>query len=426
MTEAPGYDELRAARDELDQVIREIQRVPGYESFLAEPTFDEILAVSDPDPVVYLAATELGGLALIVRDGRADPIELPEMRTAALGERVEAYLQRYEASRLAGHREHDLREAWSDQLDEVTHWLWQVAAGELVAAVGDAGQVTLIPCGLLGLLPLHAAWTDDAATPTGRRYLTDQMVIAYAPSARALTACRRGAAQPADRLLVVADPAPSTRPALPATRLEAAVAAAFAPGATVLDGSKATLEAVTRQLAGAQVAHFGCHGKAELAEPLNSGLLLGGDAELLLRQILQLRLTLRLAVLSACETSMIGTDLPDEVVGLPAGLVQAGAAGVVASMWATREYASVLLMIEFYRQLRGSPPAVALAVAQRWLRDATRDEVESLLLADEPRDWLPEQVSTELAAELFTIDPGPSGRPWSRPVSWAAFAFTGA
>jgi CHAT domain-containing protein len=61
--------------------------------------------------------------------------------------------------------------------------------------------------------------------------------------------------------------------------------------------------------------------------------MLADDEALTLREIMGLRLwRMRLCFLSACETGIVGVDIPDEVVSLPVGLIQAGAAGVVASM----------------------------------------------------------------------------------------------
>lgn len=79
---------------------------------------------------------------------------------------------------------------------------------------------------------------------------------------------------------------------------------------------------------------------------------------------------LRLVVLSACQTGMVGTRLPDEVVGLPAGWLQAGAAGVVASLWPVSDRATLALMIKFYELhvLDTLEPVDALWLAQRWLR----------------------------------------------------------
>src|SRR6266540_33487 len=67
MTEETGLDEIRRARHDLDAVIEEIRQQPGYADFLAAPTFDDISEAAQEYPLVYLAAAEPGGLALIVR-----------------------------------------------------------------------------------------------------------------------------------------------------------------------------------------------------------------------------------------------------------------------------------------------------------------------------------------------------------------------
>lgn len=121
-------------------------------------------------------------------------------------------------------------------------------------------------------------------------------------------------------------------------------------------------------------AHFACHGLAELADPLDSGILLAYGARLMTRTLLDLvpeRFPqLRLVVLSACQTGLPGADLPDEVVGLPSGWLQSGAMTVLASLWPVSDSMTVALMTKFYElHLRdGLDPVKALWLAQRWLR----------------------------------------------------------
>src|SRR5713101_6090956 len=101
---------------------------------------------------------------------------------------------------------------------------------------------------------------------------------------------------------------------------------------SLLGGPSATLKAVLKKLAKGRenVLHFAAHGKAGDKDPLDAGLTMAHGKRLTLRQILRLRLEhVRLAVLSACESGIPGTELPDEIVSLPTGLVQAGVAGVV-------------------------------------------------------------------------------------------------
>jgi CHAT domain-containing protein len=167
---------------------------------------------------------------------------------------------------------------------------------------------------------------------------------------------------------------------------------------------------------------------ANLTDPLRSRVVLG-DGELTLEEILRLRLRVRLAVLAACETAMVGTVLPDEVVSLPTGLVQAGAAAVIASMWGCDQLATAVILVEFYRRLPEVSPATALRDAQRCVRDSTRDELQQRweTALDEACAWLPESAGEPLL-NLLLLDP-PSDReprPWSGVETWAALSFTGA
>jgi CHAT domain-containing protein len=122
-------------------------------------------------------------------------------------------------------------------------------------------------------------------------------------------------------VFAVTDPAP--RP-LAFAAVEAEIVAHFFGGAADIPRPEDTTpRRVLDGIAAASVAHLASHGSAQLDAPLESGLLLAGGEVLALRDILALRSNLRLAVLSACETSMPGTELPDEVISLPTGLLQA-------------------------------------------------------------------------------------------------------
>lgn len=426
----PSIVDLRAARQELDDVIDEIREVKGFGEFLTAPDFADVAHVAADIPLVYLAAAEPGGLALVVRGFEVTDLELPALTAEELRTRIEEYRHRYERFRRDQLRS-DLRADWITSLSDTTRWLWDVAMAPVLDVVGDHAEIALVPCGLLGLLPLHAAWTEDVTTPTGRRYAIDRTAITYTANARALATCRRrAAALSRDRVLTIADPWITSGDRLPFTRPEAAAAARAFPNATPLADRDATVEAVSKAMVAADVVHFGCHGHANLDDPLRSYLLLAGDHRLELDHILRMRLRLRLAVLSACETSMPGMDLPDEVVGLPTGLVQAGAAGVLATMWATGQHASAMLMTTFYRhwQDKDSSPAVALRAAQRSLRDATAAELEEEwnTALDDGAPWLPAETGDALLTGLLDLDAAPGDRPWAGIEVWAAPAYTGA
>jgi CHAT domain-containing protein len=107
---------------------------------------------------------------------------------------------------------------------------------------------------------------------------------------------------------------------------------------------------------------------------------------------------------------MVGTGLPDEVIGLPTGLLQAGAAAVIGSLWSVDDLATAVLLARFYRLWRqdGLEMSEALRQAQRWMRDLT---------AEERNNTLP---------GIFPDGGAPAARPYSHPFFWAAFQFNGA
>jgi len=150
------------------------------------------------------------------------------------------------------------------------------------------------------------------------------------------------------------------------------------------------------------VLHLACHGVARLGDPLESGLLLAGHSWLTLRELIAMRLNARLAVLSACETSRPGTELPDEVVALPTGLLQAGVASVIASLWAVPDFETALLMARFYGGTLAMSPAAALQEAQQWMRDTSDEDkladLEQACTGEPP--WLEPDLAEVFSEEL--------------------------
>jgi CHAT domain-containing protein len=149
-------------------------------------------------------------------------------------------------------------------------------------------------------------------------YALDLIAFSYAPSARVLSQAQRIATAIADEpLLALVDPQPVSARALPGARVEARAIAALFATAQVYRATDATRQAALNGLPKAQVVHFSCHGGADWEDSLRSGLLLAGDEVLTVKDLFALHLSgARLATLSACETSIIGTKLPDEVISV--------------------------------------------------------------------------------------------------------------
>jgi CHAT domain-containing protein len=156
------------------------------------------------------------------------------------------------------------------------------------------------------------------------------------------------------------------------------------------------------------------------------------DEPLPVADLLGLRLDgARLAALSACETAIVGSRLPDEVVSLSSALLQAGFAGVIASMWSVFDLSTALLMPRIYQLWiqEGVAPHQALRQAVKWLREQTAADLAKSFETARAHAANVGGEDYEQASEAwqhFAYDYAPEDRPYAHAVFWAAFTYTGA
>jgi CHAT domain-containing protein len=94
------------------------------------------------------------------------------------------------------------------------------------------------------------------------------------------------------------------------------------------------------------------------------------DGWLTTLDIFNWRLQASLVTLSACQTGRSVVAGGDELLGLMRAFLAAGAASLVASLWAVEDRSTALLMENFYRQLAaGAGKGAALRAAQLSLLD---------------------------------------------------------
>jgi len=367
-------------------------------------------------PLVYLLATDAGGLALLVdRDGSLRTIWLPALTLKSLFDYYTPWTQAFAS-------ENESLSDRTDALDSSCSWLWASAMRSVCEGAATAGEIVLIPFGLLGLLPLHAA-REPQTESAGHRYALDYVRIIYAPSARA-----RGASLQLSKrtegitVLAIENPRPSSQPKLPYAEVEVQAILPFFASREGLRHKEAAREIVLPKLASFSVIHFACHGFASSEDPLSSGLLLANDEILSLRDLLNAKLShVRIAILSACNTAVLHTRIPEEVISLPTGLLQAGAEAVIGSLWPVSDISTMLLMARFYAawQRDGMSPPESLRYAQRWLRNSSgKEQLEFLETLS-----LPAKQMKPLRASLLNE---PSSRIFVHPMYWAGFVYVGA
>ncbi len=316
---------------------------PGASPVDAPGSVDEITAGLGPRALVELVEQDGRLLAVVVAGGRVRLC--PLLDAAALGPEIAALrfamrrlVLRYGSPASLAAAEaaarHGLR-----QLDD---WLLKPLTG----LTGDRDLV-VVPTGALQALP-WAALPSCAGRP-----------VTVAPSA---TAWARGTANRRadldERFVLVA----AARPDHAIGEVQAL--AKLAPGAHLLVGPQATVAATLAAIDGARRVHLAAHGGFRADNPLFSHLDLA-DGPLTVHDLTTLRRAPDLVVLSACDTGLSAVHPGDELMGLTAALLGAGARTLVASTGPVDDEATRELMLGLHERLRaGHDPATALAAAQ--------------------------------------------------------------
>lgn len=295
--------------------------------------------------------------------------------------------------------------------------------GDLLASRGAVG-VTLVPAGLLGLMPVHAiAWSDASGN---RRCLVDDFAVTFAPSAQLQVACKQRSSQRARhpiRFVGIANPLPHPSP-LPGAELEMELVQGLVPTGErlTLKGEEATKQRVMEAMPSATHVHFACHARSRFFDPqFSAAISLSDEEELSALEIARLQVPARLVVASACETGVLqGYDEIDESLGLASAFIAAGAAGVVSTLWAVDDFAAALIVSKFYEGmfLANKPPAAALREAQLWVRDASDDVIDAYASSRAPLRAMRGTRRSSVASD--------GAPPHADPSCWAGFVFSGA
>ncbi|MEU4683263.1 CHAT domain-containing protein [Streptomyces xinghaiensis] len=362
-------EEHRRDRARLAALLREVGTAAGMpppEPGVGDGETAPLPPLPEGGALVHVQTTDFGTALIALRAGRYTARTLPELRSAELLAALEPYVAAYRDRRDEPAEESHRR--WRGQLNALCGWAGRALVGPLAELVGDAAEVIVVPGGLWSLVPLHAAVVpapSGGRTPAARRLL-----LRYVPTAATLfRPLDDGTERDGSGVVFVDDPSAGTPDALRAGESErAAVLGAF-PRCRTLAGAQARHAAVRSALHTARVAHVSSHGYVNMFEPRESALVLA-DKDLTVGELLDEPGAGRgeLAVLSACETALPGTGLPDECTGFPAAFLQLGWRGVISTLWSVDEEWTGRLMGHFYAALTGGlSPAAALRTAQEAL-----------------------------------------------------------
>ncbi|MDJ1184363.1 CHAT domain-containing protein [Roseofilum casamattae] len=256
-------------------------------------------------------------------------------------------------------------------------------------------RIIFIPQGSLFLVPFPALQDNDGM------YLIEKHTVLAAPSIQVLGLTHERSQQLRSNRgtpLVVGNPTmPSLAPApekkpeplspLPGAEAEAVVIANLL-GTEAIIGDRATEETIASRMEKAPWIHLATHGLLDQLEVLGfrspgalaltpSGTTSETDGWLTSEEILDLKLTAQMVVLSACSTGR-GEITGDGIIGLSRSLIAAGTPSVLVSLWDVDDNPTSALMQTFYQELEKTSDRSA-ALRQAML--ATMQEYPN------PRSW---------------------------------------
>ncbi len=258
--------------------------------------------------------------------------------------------------------------------------------GEILSRLHEQGKrhLCINPHGPLHFFPFHVL-------PYGNGLLADDWTVTYMPNLALLDPARRQV--PVRDIPVTSfgiefkNGRPHGLPVLPGAEAEATVVArAFKDkGSNVpaLLAEAATETALRNAFLNARRIHLATHGLHAVSAPSFQRVYVSPDADndgiLYAYELLRLDLRgLDLLTLSACETALGRVDLGDNLRGLSANALVAGAATIIGTLWPVDNTAARAFFGSLYGELaKGTTKLEAFRIAQSFTRS----------LRPQYRDW---------------------------------------
>ncbi len=413
-------DLLKQARDEQKRVVEKIHSQQP-EFIATDLTVQEILETIPEKTILVAPLVTQHGTAVFIIPSKTSSIS--DKHILWLDNFTTYYLTFLRERWQKAYQEKPIGESLSyiNLISDITNELWDLLIGPIHDQLQSqsVNSVIFMPQGGLQMFPLHAAWHEINGK---RHFFMDDYSVSYIPSVYSMktSLLRVNKQKQKSALIAGVEKYSSLRP-LKFSRHEVEVVARILKTSPLFDGdvTKASIKEVTP---GKAFLHFSCHGEfAWQRDALDSAIFLYNDEPLTLAEIIghfDLKST-RLATLSSCESGIVDLSVPDEAIGLPAGFLQAGVAGVVSTLWPIDDLSTSLLMEIFYDQMinHNESPQQALQTAQIWLRNATNGEIREKLRSS-GSIW-----ATKINIELGFTDP--KYKLYKKPYYWAAFIFTG-
>jgi len=350
------HRKLLARRNEL---VSQIQALPGFENFLRTPSFDTLRSAAEHGPVIIVNHSKWRSDILIILHD-ADPLLITtpdnfyddaiKLRNRLVRTRKDAPLESKQYQR-----------ALQSVLGRLYELVGQRVIEELRRLnIPEQSRIWWCPTSVFCSLPLHAMGpipSDDGIPKNSQRYFSDLYIPSYTPTLSALIESRKSDKLSLEKppVLLVAHPDEAMKQAWP----EIQTIQSLDTNVTTLLGEEAEPSAVLKGIQDHRFAHFVCHGNLVSERPFDAYFGLYESSRLTLLHIIRSRLpAAEFAFLSACHTAELTEgSLSDEGLHLTAAVQYCGFRSVVGTMWAMADQDGSDLAERFYKSIFSSDKA---------------------------------------------------------------------
>ncbi|KAH9006571.1 CHAT domain-containing protein [Lactarius hatsudake] len=369
--------EQRRILQDRQEIISQIRKLSGFESFLKAVPFHTLRNAASGGPIIIINHCPWRcDIVFVLKDAAPSLIPTPREfyeRANTLADRLLNARKKHTLESKHYHR------ALRSVLEELHELVGQPIVDRLrELRIPEQSRVWWCPTSVFCSLPLHAMGpipSDDHQ----KRYFSDLYVFSYTPTLGALIASRANVSQTSNfsaSLLMVGQPDAY----LQGVKGEMDVVRAVGVPVAGLISDGATRATVIHGLQKHRLAHFACHGNLEPGKPFEASFELHGGDRLTLLDIVRLRLAIaaEFAFLSACHTAE-HTDLEhhDEALHLTAAMQYCGFRSVVGTLWAMADTDGRDLSAHFYGHMFSPEGEVGLPLCERSAR-ALRNAVQNL------------------------------------------------
>jgi CHAT domain-containing protein len=251
---------------------------------------------------------------------------------------------------------------------DVARDLYEGLLRPVESVIGRRTELTIVPDGVLHMVPFDALVISDSESAT--TYALDRFTIQTATTLGSNISAK---GELRDGSVVAAfGPASPLAPLAPEREAENIGSLFAGRDVVVLRGDAATEQATREHAVNAAVLHIGAHARANDREPdfaqISLAAAVDDDGLLHAYEVRELSIAGALVVLSACETAVGRVAGGEGLLSLNRAFLQAGASGVVGTLWPIGSRTNELIGV-FYRNLAaGLTPSESLRKAKLAVR----------------------------------------------------------